>query len=59
EAGSPATVDEVRRRLVEAYPALAALAARSWMTVNAEYADDGRPVPPGADVALIPPVSGG
>ena len=29
------------------------------VAVNEEYAKDGDPVPPGATVALIPPVSGG
>ena len=54
-----ATVGEARRRLVEACPQLAPLAARSLMAVNAEYADDATAVGAGDQLALIPPVSGG
>jgi molybdopterin converting factor small subunit len=54
-----ATVGEARRRLVEACPQLAPLAARSLMALNAEYADDAAVVSTGDKLALIPPVSGG
>jgi molybdopterin converting factor subunit 1 len=59
EVDAVACVRDVRRALAERYAALAALAARSLVAVNAEYADDGQRVTPGDDVALIPPVSGG
>ncbi len=53
------TVGGLRVRLAEAYPALADLLACSAVAVAAEYADDDTVVPAGADVAVIPPTSGG
>ena len=55
----PATVAELRRALARAYPALAALLERSALAVDNEFADDTLKVHPGAEVALLPPVSGG
>jgi molybdopterin converting factor subunit 1 len=55
---SPATVGELRRLLAES-PELAALAPRCAVAVNCEYADDAAAIPPGAEVALLPPVGGG
>lgn len=54
-----ATVRELRRRIAEECPALAGLLERSALAVNDEFADDGLTVPLGAEVALLPPVSGG
>ena len=54
-----ATVGELRRRIGEAYPALAKLLGRSALAVNDEFADDALPLPVNAEVALLPPVSGG
>jgi molybdopterin converting factor subunit 1 len=54
-----ATVAALRQRLAAAVPALAGLLERSAVAVNDEFADDTLPVPPGAVVALLPPVSGG
>ena len=54
-----ATVGQLRRRLAEEQPALAALLQRSALAVNDEFAEDQTTLPPGADVALLPPVSGG
>lgn len=54
-----ATVGDVRRAVQEEYPAVGELLRRSLFAVNAEYAIDDTPVPPGAEVACIPPVSGG
>ncbi len=56
---SPATVGGLRRALAEQHPALATLAASVRVAVDDEYADDARPLPAGARLALIPPVSGG
>jgi molybdopterin synthase sulfur carrier subunit len=54
-----ATVADLRRDLATRFPALAALAGRVLFAVNAEYADDQTRIPPDAEVACIPPVSGG
>jgi molybdopterin synthase catalytic subunit len=55
----PATVADVRRALVERHPALARLLPRCRLAVNQEMAEDGDAVRDGAEVAVIPPVSGG
>ena len=54
-----ADVAELRQALAAHLPALAPLAARSLVAVNAEYASDSTPVAEGDELALIPPVSGG
>lgn len=54
-----ATVADLRRRLADAHPSLAGLLARSALAVDNEFADEAAPLPPGAEVALLPPVSGG
>lgn len=54
-----ATVAELRRRLAAICPDLAGLAARSAIAVNHHYADDSLVLPTNAEVALVPPVSGG
>jgi molybdopterin converting factor subunit 1 len=53
------TAGELRRRLAREHPALATLAARSALAVNAEFAGDDVVLPDGAEIALLPPVSGG
>jgi molybdopterin synthase catalytic subunit/molybdopterin synthase sulfur carrier subunit len=55
----PATVGQLRRALGEQFPALASVLPHVMFAVNAEYADDQAVIPPGAQVACIPPVSGG
>ena len=59
EVPSGATIGELRRQLAQAQPALAGLLQRSAIAVNDEFADDLLTVPQGAEVALLPPVSGG
>jgi len=54
-----ATIGEVRRRLAERLPAVAELIRRAMFTVGTQYAADDQEVAPNADVACIPPVSGG
>jgi molybdopterin converting factor subunit 1 len=54
-----ATVGELRRRIGQACPTLAGLLAKSALAVNDEFADDALTVPVNAEVALLPPVSGG
>ena len=55
----PATVGELRRYLMERYPSFAGLLEKSAFAVNDEFADDATRIPVGAEVALLPPVSGG
>jgi molybdopterin converting factor subunit 1 len=59
EACPGADVAELRELLAEQLPQLAALARRSLIAVNAEYAADNKPIAEGDELALIPPVSGG
>ncbi len=54
-----ATVADLRRRLAADYPALAALLERSAIAVENDFAEDSRVLPANAEVALLPPVSGG
>jgi MoaE-MoaD fusion protein len=56
---APATVADLRGVISGRHPALAVLLPRCRLAVNQEMADDGDPVPDGAEVAVIPPVSGG
>ena len=52
------TVADLRKRLIEQYPALSGL--RSLMVaVNNTYAEDGDAIGENDEIALIPPVSGG
>jgi molybdopterin converting factor small subunit len=53
------TVGDLRRRIGETHPALVKLLERSALAVNDEFADDGLTLPLNAEVALLPPVSGG
>ena len=54
-----ATVAELRRRLAADYPALAGLLSRCAVAVADEFAEDSLTLTDGAEVALLPPVSGG
>jgi molybdopterin converting factor subunit 1 len=53
------TVQTVCERLFAGYPDLRAFGPRLLYAINEEYAQADDPVPPGATLALIPPVSGG
>jgi molybdopterin converting factor subunit 1 len=59
ELPAEATVGEVRRRLAVEYPALEAILGRCALAVNDEFAEDTAALPANAEVALLPPVSGG
>jgi molybdopterin converting factor subunit 1 len=59
ELPEPATVGDLKRALVARHPELAPLVPNLLIAVAAEYAYDETPIPPGAEVAAIPPVSGG
>jgi len=58
-AWSGGTAAMLRRRMAEEFPAVAALVSRSAVAIGAAYVTDDAPIPPGAEAALIPPVSGG
>lgn len=59
ELPAGATVADLRAALAEQFPPLAPIAGRVMIAVDSEYADDAAIVPPGATLAVIPPVSGG
>ena len=54
-----ATVADLRRQLAADHPALAGLLQRCAIAVADEFADDSLTLPADAEVALLPPVSGG
>jgi molybdopterin converting factor small subunit len=54
-----ATVADVRQALLARLPQLAQFGPQLRFAVSAEYADDATPIPAAADVACIPPDSGG
>ena len=53
------TIGQLRRRLAVEIPQLSGLIEQAMFAVDTEYAGDGDEIPPNADVACIPPVSGG
>lgn len=53
------TVADLRTALVERVPALAALAPYLLFAINSDYASDAAAIPPDAELACIPPTSGG
>jgi molybdopterin converting factor subunit 1 len=59
ELPSAASVAGLRRVLLERYPALVPLGTRLAIAVDGELARDDTPLRDGAEVALLPPVSGG
>jgi MoaE-MoaD fusion protein len=56
---APPTVGELRALLAARHPALARVLPRCRLAVNQEFAAEDAAVPDGAEVAVIPPVSGG
>lgn len=54
-----ATVADLRRRLAADYPALSSLLERSALAVENEFAADSQVLLADAEIALLPPVSGG
>ncbi len=59
ELPDPATVGELRQALAWAHPPLAALVHRCAVAIDNEFADDAHLFSAQAEVALLPPVSGG
>ncbi len=54
-----ATIADLRQMIAINYPELAALANRSQVAVNYEFAENDRIIQKTDELALIPPVSGG
>jgi molybdopterin converting factor subunit 1 len=54
-----ATVADLRSSLAAGYPALAGLLERSALAVDNDFAEDTRVLSATAEVAVLPPVSGG
>ncbi|WP_224369259.1 molybdopterin converting factor subunit 1 [Hyalangium versicolor] len=59
EVPEGARVQDVLRRVAEKHPGLVPLLPHLRVAVNQEFVDTGAEVPDGAELALIPPVSGG
>lgn len=55
----PSTVADLKERLREQYPSMHLLLDRSVVSVEQQYVSDDKPLYHGAEVGLIPPVSGG
>lgn len=53
------SVADLRAAIAREYPALETIARHAMFAVNADYANDNTKIRPGAEVACIPPVSGG
>ena len=59
ELAADATVADLRKQLVNDYPVLNDLVARSHIAVDQQFALDDMSLTDAREVALIPPVSGG
>jgi MoaE-MoaD fusion protein len=59
ELPDDASVLQLRGVIVERCPALAEVLPHVRFAVNNDYASDAQKIPAAAEVALIPPVSGG
>lgn len=59
EIPSQATVADLKGLLVKTYPKLSPAQNSMMAAVNHEYAAEEQVIPPGAEIAFFPPVSGG
>lgn len=59
ELDDVATIGQLRRSLMTTYPRAMSLVEKCAFAINDEFADDNAAIPRGAEVALLPPVSGG
>jgi MoaE-MoaD fusion protein len=59
EIPEAATVRQLRGALVEHFPPLAEVIPHARFAVNSEYAAETSLIPASAEIAIIPPVSGG
>ena len=55
----PATVAELRAAISRQFPQLTPILRPALFAINTEYRGDTAVIPPDAEVACIPPVSGG
>ena len=54
-----ANIGRLRQTLVEQVPKLSNMVDQMMFAMDAEYANDETPIRPDAEIACIPPVSGG
>ncbi|MEX1042196.1 MAG: MoaD/ThiS family protein [Pirellulaceae bacterium] len=59
ELEEPANIAQLRLRLSQEYPKLAPLVSKSMFAIDNQYAQEDSPLSENAEVACIPPVSGG
>ncbi len=59
ELSEPASIGNLRGAIAEQFPPLADLLVHVRFAVNSDYASDATIIPVRAEIALIPPVSGG
>lgn len=59
EVPEGATFGQLRGELARQIPALGQLAPHLMFALHADYASDSKPIPADAEIACIPPVSGG
>jgi len=54
-----ANIGQLRTALLAVCPTLSPLLSHAMFAINTDYATDQTPLPDGAEIACIPPVSGG
>ena len=59
EIGAETSVAQLRGAMAHAHPSLRPLLDHALFAIDAHYVDDESIVPCGAEIACIPPVSGG
>ena len=59
EVPEPATVAELRAAIWRQFPQLVPIVRPALFAINMEYGSETTIIPPNAEVACIPPVSGG
>lgn len=59
ELPDQSTIRHLRQALLDQFPPLASVVPHARFAINSEYASDATAVPAVAEVAIIPPVSGG
>jgi molybdopterin converting factor small subunit len=59
QLGDDAQVADLRELVAANAPALRTLLPRCAVSVNGQYAEESLAIPSGAEIAILPPVSGG